>query len=80
MPIETIRNNAKRKVQVTLSPPNSPTPDRLLVAFDLNSNDMFDAGETLINIENLASINGLVPSTFKFGFAAWTGEIKTLRS
>ena len=55
-------------------PANSPTfPNRLTVAFDLNSNGTFDAGETLLDIPNLASVNGEVPPTFKFGFAASTG-------
>jgi uncharacterized repeat protein (TIGR01451 family) len=70
---ETIRTDAKRRVQVTLAPPNSATPNRLSVAFDLNGNNSFDAGETLLDIPNLATINGAVPPTFKFGFAASTG-------
>ncbi|MEG4634510.1 DUF4347 domain-containing protein, partial [Microcoleus sp. AR_TQ3_B6] len=70
---ETIRTNAKRRVQVTLAPPTSATPNRLSVAFDLNGNDSFDAGETLLDIPNLATVNGAVPPTFKFGFAASTG-------
>ncbi|MEG4375273.1 MULTISPECIES: DUF4347 domain-containing protein, partial [unclassified Microcoleus] len=70
----SIRAEAKRTVQVTLFPANSPTfPNRLTVAFDLNSNGTFDVGETLIDIPNLAIINGAVPRTFKFGFAASTG-------
>ncbi|MEG4217614.1 DUF4347 domain-containing protein, partial [Microcoleus sp. Pol14C6] len=70
----SIRAEAKRTVQVTLFPANSPTfPNRLTVAFDLNSNGTFDAGETLLDIPNLATVNGAVPRTFKFGFAASTG-------
>ncbi|MEG5162638.1 DUF4347 domain-containing protein, partial [Microcoleus sp. AT3-A2] len=70
----SIRDQAKRTVQVTLFPTNSPTfPNRLTVAFDLNSNGTFDAGETLLDIPNLVTINGEVPRTFKFGFAASTG-------
>ncbi|MEG4306551.1 DUF4347 domain-containing protein, partial [Microcoleus sp. D3_18a_C4] len=71
----SIRAEAKRTVQVTLFPTtNSPTsPNRLTVAFDVNRNGTFDAGETLIDISNLATINGEVPRTFKFGFAASTG-------
>ncbi|WP_172187647.1 DUF4347 domain-containing protein, partial [Microcoleus asticus] len=70
----SIRAEAKRTVQVTLFPANSQTfPNRLTVAFDLNSNGTFDAGETLIDIPNLATVNGAVPRTFKFGFAASTG-------
>ncbi|MEG4419424.1 DUF4347 domain-containing protein, partial [Microcoleus sp. LAD1_D5] len=70
----TTRSAAKRRVQVTLFPTTSATPNRLTVAFDLNSNDRFDdVGETLLDIPNLASVNGEVPRTFKFGFAASTG-------
>ncbi|MEG4330230.1 hypothetical protein Q5688_33665, partial [Microcoleus sp. herbarium5] len=70
----SIRAEAKRTVQVTLFPANSPTfPNRLTVAFDLNRNGTFDAGETLLDIPNLEPINGKVPPTFKFGFAASTG-------
>ncbi|MEG3934588.1 DUF4347 domain-containing protein, partial [Microcoleus sp. T3_B1] len=71
----SIRAQAKRTVQITLFPTtNSPTsPNRLTVAFDVNRNGTFDAGETLIDISNLATINGEVPRTFKFGFAASTG-------
>ncbi|MEG4223364.1 DUF4347 domain-containing protein, partial [Microcoleus sp. Pol12A6] len=71
----SIRAEAKRTVQITLFPTNnSPTsPNRLTVAFDVNRNGTFDAGETLIDIPNLATINGEVPRTFKFGFAASTG-------
>ncbi|MEG4009599.1 DUF4347 domain-containing protein, partial [Microcoleus sp. Pol1C5] len=71
-PIRTTPNT-KRSVQITLFPTTSATPDRLTVAFDLNSNGTFDAGETLLDIPNLASVNGEVPPTFKFGFAASTG-------
>ncbi|MEG4582314.1 DUF4347 domain-containing protein, partial [Microcoleus sp. MON1_C5] len=39
--------NTKRTVQVTLFPTTSPTfPNRLTVAFDVNKNGTFDAGET----------------------------------
>ncbi|MEP6578607.1 DUF4347 domain-containing protein, partial [Microcoleus vaginatus GB2-A3] len=69
----SIRTEAKRSVQITLFPTASATPNRLTVAFDLNSNGTFDAGETLLDIPNLATINGAVPRTFKFGFAASTG-------
>ncbi|MFM9266143.1 DUF4347 domain-containing protein [Tychonema sp. BBK16] len=70
----TIRSDAKRSVQITLFPATSPTPNRLSVAFNLNGNTTFDAGETLIDIPNLATTNAAVPSTFKFGFAAATGQ------
>ncbi|MEG4933664.1 DUF4347 domain-containing protein, partial [Microcoleus sp. F8-C5] len=69
----SIRAEAKRTVQITLFPTTSATPNRLTVAFDLNSNGTFDAGETLLDIPNLVTINGEVPRTFKFGFAASTG-------
>ncbi|MBE9134659.1 DUF4347 domain-containing protein, partial [Tychonema sp. LEGE 07196] len=70
----TIRSEAKRTVQVTLFPTNSATPNRLTVALDLNRNGTFDAGETLIDLPDLVSVNGAVPPTFKFGFAASTGD------
>ena len=69
----TIRSDAKRSVQITLFPTTSATPNRLTVAFDLDNNGSFGPGETLIDIPNLATTNGAVPSTFKFGFAASTG-------
>jgi len=65
--------NTKRSVQITLFPTTSATPNRLTVAFDLDGSGTFDAGETLLDIPNLAAINGAVPRTFKFGFAASTG-------
>ncbi|MEG4986103.1 DUF4347 domain-containing protein, partial [Microcoleus sp. BR0-C5] len=70
----SIRAEAKRTVQITLLPANSPTfPNRLTVALDLDGSGTFDAGETLLDIPNLAIVNGEVPRTFKFGFAASTG-------
>ncbi|MEG4516906.1 DUF4347 domain-containing protein, partial [Microcoleus sp. AT9b-C3] len=69
----SIRAEAKRTVQITLFPTTSATPNRLTVALDLDGSDTFDAGETLIDISNLTTINGEVPRTFKFGFAASTG-------
>ncbi len=69
----SIRSEAKRTVQITLFPASSATPNRLSVALDLNNNGTFDANETLIDITNLASVNGAVPPNFKFGFAASTG-------
>ncbi len=69
----SLRTDAKRSVQIILSPPTSATPNRLSVAFDVNQNGIFDANETVIDIPNLAAVNGAVPSTFKFGFAAATG-------
>jgi len=38
-----------------------------------NDGDFLDAGETLIDILNLTLVNGAIPPTFKFGFAAATG-------
>ncbi|MEG3875546.1 DUF4347 domain-containing protein, partial [Microcoleus sp. Z1_B5] len=67
--------NTKRSVQITLFPTSSATPNhRLTVAFDLTGDgDFNDAGETPIDIPNLEALNGEVPRTFKFGFAASTG-------
>ncbi|WP_333362103.1 DUF4347 domain-containing protein, partial [Microcoleus sp. N3A4] len=68
--------NTKRSVQITLFPTTSATPNRLTVGFDLNNDSDFDdPGEILIDIPNLAlaTVNGAVPATFKFGFAAATG-------
>ncbi|TAG85272.1 MAG: DUF4347 domain-containing protein, partial [Oscillatoriales cyanobacterium] len=65
--------NTKRRVQITLFPTTSATPNRLTVALDLDENEIFGPGETLIDIPNLTLVNGVVPSTFKFGFAAATG-------
>ncbi|WP_341735610.1 DUF4347 domain-containing protein [Microcoleus sp. CAWBG640] len=69
----TIRSAAKRSVQITLFPVRSATPNRLSVAFDLNGNGVFEPGETVIDIPDLKAVNGEVPSTLKFGFAAATG-------
>jgi uncharacterized repeat protein (TIGR01451 family) len=80
------RNSATRRVQITLDPSTSVTPNRLRVALDLNGNDSFtDAGETIIDILNLTTVNGAIPPTFKFGFASSTGlatdihEVRTLK-
>jgi uncharacterized repeat protein (TIGR01451 family) len=73
--ITSIRAAARRRGQIILQPPISATPNRLTVNFDLNNNGSFaDAGETIIDIANLATLNGPVPRTFKFGFAASTGD------
>ncbi|MEZ2317702.1 MAG: DUF4347 domain-containing protein [Microcoleus sp.] len=69
----TIRSAAKRSVQITLFPVRSATPNRLTVGFDLNGNGVFEPGETVIDIPDLKAVNGEVPSTLKFGFAAATG-------
>ncbi|NJK70446.1 MAG: DUF4347 domain-containing protein [Microcoleus sp. SU_5_3] len=59
-PIISDRALARKRIQIILDPPTSPTtPNRLTVALDLNNNDLFtDPGETLINIPNLATANG----------------------
>src|SRR5919202_2870407 len=73
--ITTIREAARRRVQIILQPPISATPNRLTVNVDLNNNGSFtDAGETIIDIPNLETLNGPIPRTFKFGFAASTGD------
>ncbi|MEG4459159.1 DUF4347 domain-containing protein, partial [Microcoleus sp. N9_A1] len=73
--ITSIRELARRRVQVILEPPTSATPNRLTVNFDLNNNGSFtDVGETIIDIANLEAINGPIPQTFKFGFAGSTGD------
>ncbi|MEG4085116.1 DUF4347 domain-containing protein, partial [Microcoleus sp. POL10_C6] len=73
-PLETNRNNARRRVQIQLTPSNAAQPNRLSVAMDLNNNGNFtDAGETIIAPFDITASNGAVPTTFKFGFAASTG-------
>ncbi|MCU0546964.1 MAG: DUF4347 domain-containing protein [Oscillatoriaceae cyanobacterium Prado104] len=70
----TNRDAARRRIQITLDPSTSATPNRLTVALDLNNDGLFTgAGETLIDIPNLATTNGAIPPTFKFGFASSTG-------
>jgi hypothetical protein len=61
---------AKRSAEVDLTPDGS-----LTVKIDLNGNGNFnDPGEVLINNFNVvASGNGILPSTFRLGFAASTG-------
>ena len=73
--LTTTREAARRRVQIILQPPISATPNRLTVNVDLNNNGSFtDAGETIIDIPNLETLNGPIPRTFKFGFAASTGD------
>ena len=73
-PSLSTRTNARRRVQVTLSPTISATPNRLTVTLDLDNDGNFNgANETLIDIGDVTTINGVVPTTFKFGFAASTG-------
>ncbi|MGL5062856.1 MAG: DUF4347 domain-containing protein, partial [Microcoleus sp.] len=72
--VATSRDAAKRSIQIILAPANSATPNRLTIAIDANNNGLFtDPGETLIDIPNLANVNGAIPPTFKFGFASSTG-------
>ncbi|TAG41331.1 MAG: DUF4347 domain-containing protein, partial [Oscillatoriales cyanobacterium] len=72
--VTTSRDAAKRSIQITLAPSNSATPNRLTIALDLNNDGLFTgAGETLIDIPNLATANGAIPPNFKFGFASSTG-------
>ncbi|MEG4801103.1 DUF4347 domain-containing protein [Microcoleus sp. ARI1-B5] len=84
--VTTSRDAAKRSIQITLAPPNSPTPNRLTVALDVNNDGLFTSqGETLLDVPNLAAINGAVPANLKFGFASSTGvatnfhEIRNLK-
>lgn len=69
------RANSLRRVQVDLDPTGL-----LSVAMDLNGNNIFtDPGEALISNFNIRSgaagiDNGVIPSTFKLGFAAGTGD------
>ena len=66
------RDAAKRSVQITLNPSSDPrNPNRLTVAFDTNFDGTYET--TVIDIANLAAINGAVPPIFKFGFGSSTG-------
>ncbi|NJL68672.1 MAG: DUF4347 domain-containing protein [Microcoleus sp. SM1_3_4] len=72
------RDTAKRSIQITLDPPTSATPNRLTVALDLNNNGSFtDAGETLIDILNLATTNGAIPPTFNLVLPVRPGLLLT---
>jgi uncharacterized repeat protein (TIGR01451 family) len=64
------RSNAiKRSVQIELT-----TDNRIIVSIDFNNNGNFsDLNEQLINFQLTEANNGLIPETFKFGFAATTG-------
>jgi Ca2+-binding RTX toxin-like protein len=63
------RANSRRQAQIDL------TPNGLLsVRVDLNNDgDFLDAGELAIDSLNVVAVNGALPSSFKFGFAASTG-------
>jgi serralysin len=65
------REASRRKAQVDISPTGI-----LTVQIDLNGdNDFNDAGEKPVDGLNLIAVgNGALPSTFKFGFAASTGQ------
>ncbi|WP_088890076.1 DUF4347 domain-containing protein [Leptolyngbya ohadii] len=66
----TVREAALRTVQITLS------RDGILnVSIDSNNDDDFaDPGEAVItNFDTITATEGIVPPTFKFGFAAGTG-------
>ena len=41
--VTTSRDAAKRSIQITLDPPNSPSPNRLTVALDVNNDGLFTA-------------------------------------
>ncbi|MBD3881636.1 hypothetical protein IFO70_07705 [Phormidium tenue FACHB-886] len=64
------RANSKRRAQVDLTPAGL-----LTVQIDLNNDeDFLDAGEKPIDSLNVVAVNGgLLPPTFKFGFAGSTG-------
>ncbi|HEY9647578.1 MAG TPA: DUF4347 domain-containing protein, partial [Chroococcidiopsis sp.] len=67
------REEARRRARVDLSPAG-----KLFVKLDLNAdNDFDDPGETVIGGAtgfDVTAVNGALPSTFKFGFAASTGD------
>ncbi len=69
------RNGALRRAQIILTPSNAAQPNLLSVAMDFDNNGSFtDLGETLIDPFDITTSNGAVPTNFKFGFAASTGE------
>lgn len=64
------RANSSRKAQVSLS-----STGELTVLLDLNGNRTFESNETIIDaLDVIAQGNGVLPNTFKFGFAAGTGN------
>jgi Ca2+-binding RTX toxin-like protein len=64
------RETSRRRAQITLDPAGL-----LTVQLDLNNNGVFtDANELIINQFNVPAVNGALPATFKFGFAASTGD------
>ncbi|BAU12929.1 FG-GAP repeat protein [Leptolyngbya sp. NIES-3755] len=65
----TTRTGSGRRVGVDLS-----NAGILSVSFDLNGDGTLTADERVIPALNIATENGPLPSTFKFGFAASTGD------
>jgi serralysin len=65
----TNRDIAKRKAAVALDGAGN-----LTVQFDLNRNGTFEADELLITRNVINDGNGALPSSFRFGFAASTGN------
>lgn len=62
--------NSRRNAQIDITPTGL-----LSVKVDLNSDgDYVDAGENAIDNFNLVGVNGALPATFRFGFAASTGN------
>lgn len=63
------RENSRRRAQVDITPTGL-----LSVRVDLNNDsDFLDFQELAIDSFNVVAVNGALPSTFKFGFAASTG-------
>ncbi|MBF2003231.1 MAG: DUF4347 domain-containing protein [Synechococcales cyanobacterium M58_A2018_015] len=76
-PTATTRVPAKRTVVIDLTP-----DERLSVRIDANNDgDFIDPGESPPELQNIdvGSINGISrPDTFKFGFAAGTGDFNNI--
>ncbi|HEY9642743.1 MAG TPA: DUF4347 domain-containing protein [Coleofasciculaceae cyanobacterium] len=69
-PVAPTRDAALRRAKIDLTPTGI-----LNVQVDLNGdNDFADAGEQAVTNFNVATVNGALPSTFKFGFASSTGS------
>ncbi len=67
------RTSSKHAVQIDLTPTGL-----LSVKFDVNNDgDFNDSGELPVTNLNVTSVNGALPSTFKFGFSASTGVLRT---
>ena len=73
----TSRSTSGRLVDIELD-----NTGKLSVSFDVNGDGTIatDGSETLINNYNVAANNGALPSTFKFGFAASTGNSTNVHS